>query len=134
MRKNALVDQWWMKIRLNQSLKNCNIYLGYVKITNGVAMKSKWMQKTLRFTKKNVSFEKYFVHTLVVKYRIVEIDPVAAHHVGEQESVSRIFLIISTLITLWFGTKLTENQTNGQIIHPSIPTTFSKGVIGILEK
>ena len=130
----ALVDHWCIRHHPNQLPQSCKIYLGYVKITNGVAMKSKWMQKTLRFTKKNVSFEKYFVHTLVVKYRIVETDPVAAHHVGEQESVSRIFLIISTLITLWFGTKLMENQTNGQIIHPLIPKTFSKGVIGILEK
>ena len=85
-----------------------------------------------------MSFEKYFVHTLVVKYRyhgIVSTDPVAAHPVGEQESASRIFLIISTLITHWFGTKLMENQTNGQIIHPSIPTTGQDWtVIGILEK
>ena len=89
-----------MKICLNQLQKNCNIYLGYVRITSGVAVKSKWMRKILKFSMKNAFFEKSFVHTLIVtsptetESIVVMPRPVEAHTVGEKESVSRIFLII----------------------------------------
>ena len=62
LRKNALVDHLWMLIRLNQLPTNCKDYLGFVKITNGVAVKSKWMRKTLKLTMENVFFGKSIVH------------------------------------------------------------------------
>ena len=39
--KIVLVDHCWIKNLLNQLPKSCNFYLGCVKITNGVALKSK---------------------------------------------------------------------------------------------
>ena len=56
---------------------------------------------------------------------------VAAHTVGEGESVLRMLLIISIHTTKRFGTKSMENQTNGQIWSKRI---FQITAVGILEK
>ena len=94
LRKNALVDHWCRKNHLNQLQKNCKIYLGCVKITNGVAVKSKWMWTTLKLTMESVFFGKSFVQTLLVKL----LDSILkVYCIGEKKSVSRKFLIIWTL-------------------------------------